>query len=560
MKKTKQILAMILAVMLIAALSVSAFAANDGSVTISNAKTGETYSLYKIFDATVGTDGTIAYIYNGTLPENDFFAQDASTKYITAKIDETTKKPVAQGSDGYLTEAAITFLGTLKGTAVATHEATAEDGDTVVFSNLPYGYYYVESTLGAVVSIDSTNPTATIVDKNTKQEIAKWIIEGNNKVKANDVNVGGTIQYQIEVPLYQYDGTKKITEYYVFDEMHDALTYNGDLAATLNGNAFTAYTVAEKTTSDPYAFRVAVPIQGVGEDGKYNGTFLYDNNDVVIFTYSVTVDEDIVVASAMENTAKLDWDTNKTTPDEKEIPATPTPDRPKDETKSYSVELKVCKVDDKGKPLTGAKFSISGLSTKIVITNKEIYVKDASGEFWRLKDGTYTKDAPVIGDDPATTDVTELANTDLYESITQKYSKVETIDKTTKETTVEAEGWVDGDGIMTFTGLGAGTYTITELVAPNGYNLLKAPITVVVSFDDTDKPDGTKATYTFSAKVDNDDVTCTNGVISFNVVNQSGTVLPSTGGIGTTIFYIAGAVLAVGAAIILFAKKRVNED
>lgn len=112
------------------------------------------------------------------------------------------------------------------------------------------------------------------------------------------------------------------------------------------------------------------------------------------------------------------------------------------------------------------------------------------------------------------------------------------------------EGWVDGNGVMTFTGLGAGTYTITELVAPDGYNKLDTDITVVISFDENG---ATK----WSATKDGETLTENNdGLFAFNVVNKAGTQLPSTGGMGTTILYVGGGLLIAAALILLVAKKR----
>lgn len=109
----------------------------------------------------------------------------------------------------------------------------------------------------------------------------------------------------------------------------------------------------------------------------------------------------------------------------------------------------------------------------------------------------------------------------------------------------------DADGAIKFEGLAIGTYTLTEITAPDGYNKLAAPITVAVTA--SDNADGGKtysaATATFEAH---------NGTVS--VENNSGTELPSTGGMGTVLFITVGAILFVAAGIVLTAKKRLYNE
>ena len=102
----------------------------------------------------------------------------------------------------------------------------------------------------------------------------------------------------------------------------------------------------------------------------------------------------------------------------------------------------------------------------------------------------------------------------------------------------------DANGKITFAGLAQGTYTLTEIDTNTGYNLLTGDITVTI--DD-------KGEATFSgegaSKLEGNAV---------KINNQSGTVLPSTGGIGTTIFYIVGAILVIGAGVVLVTRRRMN--
>jgi LPXTG-motif cell wall-anchored protein len=89
---------------------------------------------------------------------------------------------------------------------------------------------------------------------------------------------------------------------------------------------------------------------------------------------------------------------------------------------------------------------------------------------------------------------------------------------------------------------------LTETNVPTGFNPIAGPITVIIA-------EGGSVTYQMTGATDPS--TATNSVIQ--VVNNQGSVLPSTGGIGTTIFYAVGGVLVLAAIILLVTKKRMSE-
>lgn len=91
-------------------------------------------------------------------------------------------------------------------------------------------------------------------------------------------------------------------------------------------------------------------------------------------------------------------------------------------------------------------------------------------------------------------------------------------------------------------GLKAGTYYLKETKAPDGYNLLKKPVTITIDSEGKIYVDG-------SGEVNNGDV---------RVQNNSGTLLPNTGGVGTTMIYLIGGVLVLGSGVVLATKRRVK--
>ena len=179
------------------------------------------------------------------------------------------------------------------------------------------------------------------------------------------------------------------------------------------------------------------------------------------------------------------------------------------------------------------------------------------GDTWyKLVDGAYTKTAP-------TKDTANKYDSDA------EYALVK-VDKTTyEEAQMEAQAFVDAEGKVVFTGLGVGNYKLSEVTVPDGYNKLN-DITFTITWS---KENGFRVTnvkeWEEGKEVANSSITISvagigeNGegvgtVISSTIPNNKGTLLPSTGGIGTTIFYVVGGILVIGAGILLITKKRMK--
>ena len=605
MKRIKKIASLLLAMMMVLSMGLTAFAAElpgDGTTTESGETTGsdettaptaepttepgETADPTTAPDATSGptTDATpsptpvthtyeIYQIFTGDYAEVDgkgilsnivWGANGTGT--VGDKVDKATLDALeaVAGTDKTDTDR----LEVIKGYANLDSKPFLSGEDTT-YSDVPAGYYLIKDKDG---SLNGTNEAytlyvATVV--NNKLTITpktgiptpdKKIVEGNDKVSTNEASIGDEVNYEITGTMPSNIDAYK-TYYYMFtDTLSKGLTYKeNSIKVTVNGVDVTSYFY-----------------KGVGTDNETTGTtievgildlkplnLLKDPKPVVgqitaetkvVLTYTATLNENAVIAGdGNPNDVKLSYSNNpnnsgngSTEPPEnpnKPTPTHPTGESPKIEVVTYTTELTILKTDEDNKFLPGVEFTLTGNGVNIVLVTEETFTKAADGEYWKLKDGTYTTTAPTKIDD-------ETDNTADYDSVDTKYTKTTTVvAKGGKgETKTDVVGTVQADGTVTFKGLGAGEYTITETKTLPGYNTIE-PINFKLTFD--------AATKTFVS--DNESVTVgEDNMLDTSIVNQKGSLLPSTGGIGTTIFYVVGAILVIGAGILLVAKKRMS--
>ena len=470
MKKTfKKLFAALLAAALVLAMAVPAFAvtnATKGSITISNTVKDETYTIYRMFKLDSYNAESNTYSYTVESDWEGFFKTGAGRNYITldgqnhptwTAADENDSTTVAAFAKAALAWAADKKISGTKETAT---------GDTVTFSDLDLGYYLVDSSLGALCGLNTTNPNATIKEKNEKPEIKKEVqTSAGDWSRENNAKIGDTVEYKVEIKVA--DGAQKYT---VTDTMSKGLTFNSTSLKVAVGSTFATADTDYTLTPTENGFTLELP-------ESYVSTFT--KGTVILVTYNATLNKDAVIdGDGNTNKVTLSYGNHQNT-----VPSEVT-------TKSYQFDL--VKVDGTtNKLLDGAEFELADGETKLS------FVKDTAGNYR----------VAMTGEDGATTTIT-----------------------------------VKG-GKVNIYGLAGKTYTLTETKAPDGYNKLVTSETVNLA-------DGSKTHATIVDSVYKD-----GGVV---VENHAGTVLPSTGGMGTTLFYVIGGGLMVAAVVLLVTKKRME--
>lgn len=481
MKSMKKLLALALVLVMLTALSVTALAAatasagsGPASITISlpedNAGTDQqiTYHIYKVFDATQ-SGSAISYkidTNNGDLSAAmtaaGFLVDDAGNVHYGTFTEAEDGIYSVGGKIGNITpkdeldEAAIAAIAAYAQDEIGTGFTAKPSDETLKITGLAYGYYYISTTVGTTVTVDSTNPDAEVQDKNTIPKPPVKIIGKDFEESVDESGkkaieqVGTTVPFEVTIEV-----VKGATNYVFHDVMSDGLTYDPtslsvDPAASVdNTTTATGDTVTVTFKNDWLA----------ANEGK-----------TITITYSATINDDALTVDYVNNTATLDYGDGHTTD--------------KDEVDLYTAKITVSKEDGDGEALEGAGFVI----------------KNEDGKYY-----TYDEDKGVVWVD-----------------------KIEDAD----------EHISDKDGaVAPFEGLADGTYTLVEKTVPEGYN--KA------------------ADKDFTIEEGNYDAG--NLEQEATVVNEAGTVLPDTGGIGTTLFYVLGTLMVLGAGVVLVTKRRVQE-
>ena len=507
MKRTKSILAVALALVLVLATGLVAFAAGGSySITINNEAPGHTYEAYQIFagDLFVKEDGTkvLSNIVWGKGITDDGKTNLGNAEEVAENIKtEADAKAFAKRVAPYLQ------------TPDLSNEQAA---GKYVISGLEAGYYLVKDSDNTLANTDDFK-TAYIMKvvgnveatpKGDKPSLDKQVKNGGEWNVVGDGQIGDTVEFRI---ITTVPDTKEYTkyDYIIHDTMSDGLTSNvksaADVTIKVNDRDVlgTDYYTVDATGN---TFSITVNILKAVEDGKIiAGDRLYTYYTGVINDRAKVYDVD-----SENNTAYLVYSNNPNNNVE-------TGETTKKKVYEWTYKMTVNKVDGQNKPLNGAKFVLS--------RNGKIKVEDLRCD----ENGVPAVTADLIG----------------LVKIDGGY-RVAKADDTDIVYVIDA-------GNAVINGLDAGvTYYLYETKTPEGYNSLKAPVKFVINAEYTD--DGATV-KNVSATVDG---TAADG-LQADIVNNAGSELPSTGGIGTTIFYIVGAVLVVAAGVLLITKKRMSK-
>lgn len=389
MKTAKKFASLLLVMVMVFAMTTTAFAAEDkGTIIVDNPVADQTYTAYKIFDVTYSGSN-----YSYTIKTTSEWYSTVQT-YAGTEGNGLTLTGVAGDKTTFVVSttdafSAPAFANALKAAMSGkTGTTLTADGTTVKATNLDLGYYFVTSTNGALCNLTTTDPTVTIHDKND--------IPFNKVDDKESVDVGEIVTYTITGKVPDYTGFTTYT-YLITDTMSEGLTFQKNVNVTVGGTDVTsACTITYDKDNNANKFTVSIPVKS------------YTIGAEIKVTYTAVVNEN-AVAKIENNAATLTYsndpiDTSKTTttPEERET--------------VYSAKVVINKYvkDSNNEKLAGAKFVLyKEVKTDDSDTTTKYYYKwndtakkvewttskadatvkttDANGAaaFDGLKDGTY---------------------------------------------------------------------------------------------------------------------------------------------------------------------------
>lgn len=504
MKLIKKIAAIMFAFMMVISMGCNVKAdegtssTKKGTITITNAKVGETYKLYKIlslesysYTENEKDNGNYAYTLTGDDWDDFIKGSNVLNKYF--KFDQTNKYLTWEGGTNEarvkeFAQLALKYARNEANGVQPVQPTQKANSNTVTYSGLDLGYYLVDSSMGTLCALTTTNPTVEIYEKNTAPTVEKKVGNSAENVNSdkNTASIGDTVYFKTTITAQP--GAQN---YILHDKMDAGLTFNeSSVKAILNKNE----TKKTELTGTDYSV-VTSNLEDTDPKCTFHINFsqsLCDRlaaNDTITVTYSAVLNENAEIGNVDKNTneAWLKYGDSQTTQHKTTT------------TKTFEMNVfkfyKDKKNSDKETGLADAVFTLKKDSE----TNTINFVKEKTDE----------------------------VNGDVY--------RVAKTGETGAVTTITSPD----SGKFKIQGLGAGTYYLTETQQPAGYNKLKNPVTVVIGNDGNVKVD--------SANAD-----------PVKVENKTGTVLPSTGGAGTTMIYLVGALLVLGSGVVLATKRRVK--
>ncbi len=596
MKTAKRLLTAALAIVFTFMCALPAMADDTAyTLTITNPEAGHTYEAYQIFAGTFST-GTVKNEKNEDVTESylsdinwgsgvitsgkDYAAMIDALKHtnpvlydngetLVEGVNDATKVAVALNNHNNA-ETADIFNEIVGGHLTDVFaEATATADGKMVFENLTPGYYLVKDKDNSLAGKDNQSYTKYLVKlvdsteisvKSQSMSLKKFIVKGNDKVKANNAAMGEKVNYSLETVTSKMDGYESPYTYIIHDELDEGLTFNQDVVVKIGKDA-------DLDKNEVYAAANVKVAYSTAANGKYSETMpevpengklyiritvnnLVENSKQdmnVLVTYSATVNNKAVIGTKPNtNTAYLEYSNN---PNQSQGNNIPTSTTPAEHVYTYVAGFEISKVSPADKLLPGAQFMIEGTDgttiTKLNVIGYS-FKEDDDGKYYNVNN-SYT-----------------TATQDNY--VGKKYvAEYGTIEKDGSQVVGMTSDKDETVGTLRFNGLKEGTYTITEVLAPTGYKKLDKPITVKIDWiapnlenDETE----CKWTYDDVSREEEGVVTPTKTDNShYKIVNRHGLTLPFTGGEGANLLAGLGlALMAAAVAAILYIKRRQNRE
>lgn len=537
MKSMKKLVTLLLSLVMLCALALPAMAEdkNDYSITINGAVAGHTYTAYQVFkgvyyngDRQVGKDAE--YLSDvtwgeGVNSENLLTELKANDTLRTKFAAATTAEDVAYVLQTMTDKSAeldefARIVGHNLTTPANTTGEVAKGAVNVKIENLAAGYYFVKdsgtindgeiATKFLVKVVGKAEVTVKAQAPEFKKEIVKDNVTDNNK--GTSVNVGDPVTFRLTANVPDMASFDKYT-FTMHDKLSKGLTFNkasvkvtvGDAPVTDKNYTLTYPTANDSKDTFTIAFsetqlkNLVKHTGGAGEKTDFGAT--------IVVEYTATLNEEALNKDVETNKAYLEYsnDPSNSTSTGK------TEETPTEIVHVYNFNIDVDKYDGTDGTTTGKKLE------KAVFV---LYRNNGETKEYYKWDNT----------DKKVTWVAENANPDQKKT--------------------------DTNGKATFKGLKEGTYYLKEITAPDGYNKLKNPEKVEINA--AYNADGTLKADAEGCELQPDTDNGNHYYQVKSIANKAGAVLPSTGGIGTTIFYVLGSILALGAAVLLIAKKRMN--
>lgn len=508
MKRVKRVLALLAAFALVLAMAVPALA-NEAKYTISTDQANHTYEVYQIFKGDL-SERTLSNVKWGENTKGRGTAKvgDAVDSTVLATIEglkgETDAK-ILEGIEQYVNFETTPFAEVTneKSAAVQAGYYIIKDKDGSQNGKQDaYTNYIVQVAGNVKITPKSSIPTVKKevkdINDSTETALGEWQKDADHDVKDQ-------VWFRLTGTLPENYATYTTYEYIFHDTMSKGLTFDSTSVEIYYGDEKTGtkidtdkYTVSTQSGTNG---ETEITIKFADLKTAVNAT----SDDKITVVYKATLNEQSVIGSAGNpNKVYLEFSNN---PNGKGTGKTP-----EDTVIVFTYKVAANKVDGKGKELAGAGFKLSKF--------------DKEKNDWKLVGYQNVK----LGDNgnPVVTDGHyEVANAT--------------------------------DTSFAWNRIDDGKYKLEEVVTPAGYNTIDpVEFDVVAGHADLTltslsgtKTTGTVGEYTFASNN-------TEGSLTTEIVNQSGTVLPSTGGMGTTVFYVVGGGLMAVAVVLLVTKKRME--